>query len=55
MPTHDEPVLAEQQGPILTLRLNRPDRLNAWTQAMEDRYFDLLGAGMTIRTYAPSS
>lgn len=45
MPTHnDEPVLAEQQGAVLTLQLNRPDRLNAWTQAMEDRYFDLLGA-----------
>ena len=45
MPTpSDEPVLAEQRGAVLTLRLNRPDRLNAWTQAMEDRYFDLLAA-----------
>ena len=45
MPTHhDEPVLAEQEGAVLTLQLNRPDRLNAWTQAMEDRYFDLLAA-----------
>lgn len=44
MPTSDDPVLVEQRDAVLTLSLNRPDRLNAWTQAMEDRYFDLLAA-----------
>ena len=44
MPPSDDPVLAEQRDAVLTLSLNRPDRLNAWTQAMEDRYFDLLAA-----------
>jgi enoyl-CoA hydratase/carnithine racemase len=27
---------------VAVLTLNRPERLNAWTLAMEDRYFDLL-------------
>ena len=35
-------VLAEQRGAVLLLTLNRPDRLNAWTDALEDRYFALL-------------
>jgi enoyl-CoA hydratase/carnithine racemase len=35
-------VLAERRGPVLVLTLNRPDRLNAWTYPLEDRYFDLL-------------
>ncbi len=35
-------VVAERRGNVLTLRLNRPYRLNAWTQEMEDRYFGLL-------------
>ncbi|WP_017559834.1 enoyl-CoA hydratase-related protein [Nocardiopsis baichengensis] len=35
-------VLAERRGAVLLLTLNRPDRLNAWTYALEDRYFDLL-------------
>ena len=29
---------------VLVLTLNRPERLNAWTLAMEERYFDLLAA-----------
>ncbi|WP_042416692.1 enoyl-CoA hydratase-related protein [Streptacidiphilus anmyonensis] len=37
-------VLAERRGPVLVLTLNRPERLNAWTYALEDRYFDLLDA-----------
>jgi enoyl-CoA hydratase/carnithine racemase len=35
-------VLYEVTGGVALLTLNRPDRLNAWTLAMEDRYFDLL-------------
>jgi len=35
-------VLAERRGPVLLLTLNRPERLNAWTQALEVEYFGLL-------------
>jgi len=35
-------VLDERDGGVLLLTLNRPERLNAWTLAMEERYFDLL-------------
>jgi enoyl-CoA hydratase/carnithine racemase len=38
----DELVLAEHRGPVLLLTLNRPDRLNAWNDALEERYFALL-------------
>ncbi|MEW9552066.1 enoyl-CoA hydratase-related protein [Nonomuraea sp. NPDC050783] len=37
-----DPVLAERHGAVLLLTLNRPERLNAWTDEMEDLYFDLL-------------
>lgn len=37
-----ESVLAEQRGAVLVLTLNRPERLNAWTDELEDRYFELL-------------
>lgn len=35
-------VLAERRGPVLVLTFNRPDRLNAWTDELEARYFALL-------------
>lgn len=37
-------VLAERRGAVLVLTLNRPDRLNAWTDALEARYFEHLDA-----------
>jgi enoyl-CoA hydratase/carnithine racemase len=38
----EELVLAEPHGPVLLLTLNRPDRMNAWNNDLEDRYFELL-------------
>ncbi|HZT66908.1 MAG TPA: enoyl-CoA hydratase [Acidimicrobiales bacterium] len=38
----DEVVLHRVEDGVAVLTLNRPDRLNAWTSAMERRYFDLL-------------
>lgn len=39
----DEVVLYDvRDDGVALLTLNRPDRLNAWTIEMEDRYFDLL-------------
>ncbi len=40
--TSDRPVLTERRGAVLLVTLNRPERLNAWTAAMEDAYFDAL-------------
>ncbi|ACU70073.1 Enoyl-CoA hydratase/isomerase [Catenulispora acidiphila DSM 44928] len=42
--TTDAPelVLAERHGAVLLLTLNRPERLNAWNLALEERYFALL-------------
>jgi enoyl-CoA hydratase/carnithine racemase len=37
-------VLGQRRGSVLVLTLNRPDRLNAWTEVMEQRYFELLDA-----------
>jgi enoyl-CoA hydratase/carnithine racemase len=37
-------VLAERRGPVLVLTLNRPERLNAWTDALEECYFARLDA-----------
>ncbi|GHC84754.1 hypothetical protein RFN57_00385 [Streptomyces violaceochromogenes] len=39
-----ELVLAEHRGPVLVLTFNRPARLNAWTDELEDRYVTLLDA-----------
>ena len=38
----EELVLYELSEGIATLTLNRPERRNAWTIPLEDRYFDLL-------------
>jgi enoyl-CoA hydratase/carnithine racemase len=40
-----DPVLCERHGPVLLLTLNRPTRLNAWTDELEERYFDELDRG----------
>jgi len=37
-------VLDRVDDGVLLLTLNRPERLNAWTLAMEERYFDLLAS-----------
>lgn len=38
----DDDVLYELRGSTALLTLNRPERLNAWTGGLEQRYFDLL-------------
>jgi enoyl-CoA hydratase/carnithine racemase len=40
--TTTDVVLREVRDGVCVLTLNRPEQLNAWTQAMEDRYFELL-------------
>lgn len=37
-------VLTERRGAVLLVTFNRPERLNAWTDALEDQYFDALVA-----------
>ncbi|MBD8606892.1 enoyl-CoA hydratase/isomerase family protein [Aeromicrobium sp. CFBP 8757] len=37
-------VRTERRGAVLLVTLDRPERLNAWTDALEDRYFDVLEA-----------
>lgn len=37
-----ELVLSERRGQVQILTFNRPDRLNAWNDDLEDRYFALL-------------
>jgi enoyl-CoA hydratase/carnithine racemase len=40
--TTESEVLSSQRGGVLTLTLNRPGRMNAWTDGMETRYFNAL-------------
>jgi enoyl-CoA hydratase/carnithine racemase len=42
--TSNDVVLAERRGAVLVLTLNRPERLNAWTDELEARYFEHLDA-----------
>lgn len=37
-------VLTERRGAVLVVTFNRPERLNAWTSALEDQYFTVLDA-----------
>jgi enoyl-CoA hydratase/carnithine racemase len=39
---NEQLVLAERRGAVLVLTLNRPDKLNAWSDALEVEYFSLL-------------
>jgi enoyl-CoA hydratase/carnithine racemase len=38
----EPPVLVERRGAVLLLTLNRGDRMNGWTEDLEDLYFELL-------------
>ena len=40
----DAPVLCDVAAGVATVTLNRPERMNAWTHAMEVAYFDLVDA-----------
>lgn len=42
--TAEPVVLQERRGNVLVITLNRPDRLNAWTDELETQYFDALDA-----------
>ena len=42
MSSTQDPVIAEQRGPVLLLTLNRPERMNAWNSDLEQRYFSKL-------------
>lgn len=44
MPEPDAPVLCDVDDGVATVTLNRPERMNAWTYAMEVAYFDLVDA-----------
>lgn len=37
-------MLSRREGAVQVLTLNRPERLNAWTQGLEEMYFGLLAA-----------
>jgi enoyl-CoA hydratase/carnithine racemase len=43
-PPSTDTVLAERHGGVLVLTLNRPERLNAWNDALEARYYEHLDA-----------
>jgi 2-(1,2-epoxy-1,2-dihydrophenyl)acetyl-CoA isomerase len=41
-PTYEQ-LLFERRGHIGVIRLNRPEKLNAWTATMENEFLDLIG------------
>lgn len=41
-PTTEQALLAERRDGVLVLTFHRPERLNAWTNELEDRYFEAL-------------
>ena len=41
MPTYEH-ILYENRGPVVLITLNRPERLNAWTQRMENEFIDAI-------------
>jgi enoyl-CoA hydratase/carnithine racemase len=43
-PAATDLALAERRGGVLVLTLNRPERLNAWNDALEERYYAQLDA-----------
>lgn len=47
--TTSDTVLPGRRGFVTVLTLDRPNRLNAWTDELEDRYFALLDAADPIR------
>jgi enoyl-CoA hydratase/carnithine racemase len=42
VPETPPPVLAERQGAVMVITLNRPERMNAWNNELEDLYFGFL-------------
>ena len=42
MKAEDLPVLSERDGGVMVITLNRPERMNAWNNELEDLYFALL-------------
>jgi enoyl-CoA hydratase/carnithine racemase len=42
MSSSEAPVLSERRDQVLLVTLNRPSRLNAWTDELEELYFDVL-------------
>jgi enoyl-CoA hydratase/carnithine racemase len=41
-PEQPAPVLAERRGAVMVITLNRPERMNAWNNELEDLYFGFL-------------
>ncbi len=48
-------VLFEQTGPTAFITLNRPDKLNAWTEAMRSELIDYLEASKATTKSVRSS
>ena len=42
-------ILYENRGPVVLITLNRPERLNAWTQTMENEFIDAINTASADR------